>query len=32
MPITVFISVQTHDRLVEVDLPNNTSTEIIHAP
>lgn len=31
MPITVFIAVQNHDRLVEVDLPDNASVEIIHA-
>lgn len=31
MSHTVFIAVQGHDRLVEVDLPNNASIEIIHA-
>lgn len=31
MSHTVFIAVQGHDRLVEVDLPNNGSIEIIHA-
>lgn len=31
MSHTVFIAVQGHDRLVEVDLPDNASIEIIHA-
>jgi hypothetical protein len=29
MPHTVFIAVEGHDRLIEVDLPNNASIEII---
>lgn len=31
MSHTVFIAVQGHDRLVEVDLPDNASIEIVHA-
>jgi hypothetical protein len=31
MSHTVFITVQGHDRLVEVDLPDNASIEIVHA-
>jgi hypothetical protein len=31
MSHTVFIAVQGHDRLVEVDLPDNVSIEIVHA-
>ena len=27
----VFIAVQGHDRLVEVDLPENASIEFVHA-
>jgi hypothetical protein len=31
MSHTVFIAVQGHDRLFEVDLPDNASIEIVHA-
>lgn len=31
MSITVFIAIQHHDRLVEVDLPENASIEIVQA-
>lgn len=31
MPITVFISVQGHDRLLEVDLPDNASIDTLRA-
>ncbi|MGX7896043.1 hypothetical protein [Tsuneonella sp. HG222] len=31
MPHIVFIAVQGHDNLVEVDLPDNASIEIVHA-
>lgn len=31
MSITVFIAIQHHDRLVEVDLPDDAPIEIVHA-
>jgi hypothetical protein len=31
MSITVFVATQYHDRMVEVELPDNASIEIIHA-
>jgi hypothetical protein len=31
MPHTVFVAVQSHDRMVEVDPPENASIEIVHA-